>query len=133
MPVWPWRSAWCLPQCRLAVLEAAQPAAVQPQPGWLLFLLKLVVAVGLMSGVLLAGMHYMPAWDQGICWSASCALGPDRGGCGDVFRLPVPVRFPPAAFRPQGAALRRKRVRRRFFTFHTLGALLPVVQRRVWL
>ncbi|MDR0208985.1 MAG: murein biosynthesis integral membrane protein MurJ [Pseudomonas putida] len=37
----------------------------QPQPGWAMFLCKLVLAVGLMSGVLLAGMHYMPAWEQG--------------------------------------------------------------------
>ncbi|MFA7894697.1 murein biosynthesis integral membrane protein MurJ [Pseudomonas putida] len=37
----------------------------QPQPGWALFLLKLVLAAGLMSGVLLAGMHYLPAWIEG--------------------------------------------------------------------
>ncbi|MGC3893776.1 murein biosynthesis integral membrane protein MurJ [Pseudomonas urmiensis] len=37
----------------------------QPQPGWTRFLLKLVLAVGLMSAVLLAGMHYMPAWELG--------------------------------------------------------------------
>ncbi|MGJ7476239.1 murein biosynthesis integral membrane protein MurJ [Pseudomonas fulva] len=34
----------------------------QPQPGWAVFLLKLVLAASLMSGVLLAGMHYLPAW-----------------------------------------------------------------------
>ena len=37
----------------------------QPQPGWAMFLLKLVLAAGLMSGVLLAGMHYLPAWVEG--------------------------------------------------------------------
>ncbi|MBF8767814.1 murein biosynthesis integral membrane protein MurJ [Pseudomonas putida] len=37
----------------------------QPQPGWAVFLLKLVLAAGLMSGVLLAGMHYLPAWVEG--------------------------------------------------------------------
>ncbi len=37
----------------------------QPQPGWTMFLLKLLLAVALMSGVLLAGMHYLPAWEQG--------------------------------------------------------------------
>nr|WP_314483200.1 murein biosynthesis integral membrane protein MurJ [uncultured Pseudomonas sp.] len=37
----------------------------QPQPGWGLFLLKLVLAVSLMSGVLLVGMHFLPAWVQG--------------------------------------------------------------------
>ncbi|MBF8659394.1 murein biosynthesis integral membrane protein MurJ [Pseudomonas putida] len=36
-----------------------------PQPGWAVFLLKLVLAAGLMSGVLLAGMHYLPAWVEG--------------------------------------------------------------------
>jgi putative peptidoglycan lipid II flippase len=38
-------------------------------------------------GVLLVGMHFMPAWDQGICWSASCAWAAGGGGCGGVFRL----------------------------------------------
>ncbi|MBI6925376.1 murein biosynthesis integral membrane protein MurJ [Pseudomonas putida] len=37
----------------------------QPQPGWPLFLFKLVLAAGLMSGVLLAGLHYLPAWVEG--------------------------------------------------------------------
>ncbi|MBF8652456.1 murein biosynthesis integral membrane protein MurJ [Pseudomonas putida] len=37
----------------------------QPQPGWAVFLLKLVLAAGLMSGVLMAGMHYLPAWVEG--------------------------------------------------------------------
>lgn len=37
----------------------------QPQPGWAIFLLKLVIAVVVMSGVLLGVMWLMPAWDQG--------------------------------------------------------------------
>ncbi|MFG0864341.1 murein biosynthesis integral membrane protein MurJ [Pseudomonas sp. FYR_7] len=37
----------------------------QPQPGWAVFLLKLVLAASLMSGVLLAGMHYLTAWVEG--------------------------------------------------------------------
>ncbi|RZI86331.1 MAG: lipid II flippase MurJ, partial [Pseudomonas sp.] len=37
----------------------------QPQPGWARFLFKLILAVTLMSAVLLLGMHYMPAWEEG--------------------------------------------------------------------
>jgi putative peptidoglycan lipid II flippase len=37
----------------------------QPQPGWVRFLFKLVVAVLAMVAVLLALMHFMPAWEQG--------------------------------------------------------------------
>ncbi|WP_313651167.1 murein biosynthesis integral membrane protein MurJ [Pseudomonas soli] len=47
----------------------------QPQPGWTMFLLKLVLAVGLMSGVLLLGMHYMPAWEQGNMLERFVRLG----------------------------------------------------------
>ncbi len=36
-----------------------------PQPGWSLFLIRLIVAVVVMAAVLLAVMHWMPAWDQG--------------------------------------------------------------------
>ncbi len=35
------------------------------QPGWTPFLVKLVVAVLVMSGVLLAGIRLLPDWDQG--------------------------------------------------------------------
>ncbi|KAF0811737.1 putative lipid II flippase MurJ [Andreprevotia sp. IGB-42] len=38
----------------------------QPQPGWTPFLLKLVVAVVVMSAVLFGILHVMPAWDQGL-------------------------------------------------------------------
>lgn len=47
----------------------------EPQPGWAVFLLKLVLAVALMSAVLLAGMHYMPAWEQGIMLERFMRLG----------------------------------------------------------
>lgn len=47
----------------------------QPQPGWAIFLLKLLLAVGLMSAVLLAGMHYLPAWEQGNMLERLVRLG----------------------------------------------------------
>lgn len=47
----------------------------QPQPGWAMFLLKLVLAVGLMSAVLLAGMHFLPAWEQGNMLERLVRLG----------------------------------------------------------
>ena len=37
----------------------------QPQAGWLMFLLKLVVAVLVMAAALLGVMHYMPVWSEG--------------------------------------------------------------------
>ncbi|MFI8482556.1 murein biosynthesis integral membrane protein MurJ [Pseudomonas sp. NPDC078700] len=37
----------------------------QPQPGWLMYLVKLVVAVSVMAAVLFAVMHYMPEWASG--------------------------------------------------------------------
>ncbi|MEH6365354.1 murein biosynthesis integral membrane protein MurJ [Pseudomonas sp. J237] len=37
----------------------------QPQAGWLVFLLKLVVAVLVMAAALLGVMHYMPVWSEG--------------------------------------------------------------------
>ena len=44
----------------------------QPQPGWLLFLAKLLVAVLTMAAVLLAAMHHMPAWAEGdMLWRLS--------------------------------------------------------------
>ena len=36
-----------------------------PQPGWTAFLLRLVVAVLVMSGVLLGMLHIMPDWSLG--------------------------------------------------------------------
>nr|WP_314619381.1 murein biosynthesis integral membrane protein MurJ [uncultured Pseudomonas sp.] len=47
----------------------------EPQPGWMLYLLKLVLAVTLMSAVLLLGMHYLPAWDQGNMLARFMRLG----------------------------------------------------------
>jgi len=47
----------------------------QPQPGWYMFGFKLVVAVAVMSAVLLLGMHFMPAWDQGHMLERFLRLG----------------------------------------------------------
>lgn len=47
----------------------------EPQPGWTAYLLKLLVAVLLMAGVLVAGMWYMPAWEQGHMLERFLRLG----------------------------------------------------------
>ena len=47
----------------------------QPQPGWGMFALKLLVAVAMMSAVLLGLMHFMPAWDQGHMLERFLRLG----------------------------------------------------------
>ncbi|RMN56601.1 Protein MurJ -like protein [Pseudomonas amygdali pv. hibisci] len=47
----------------------------QPQPGWTVFLLKLLVAVAVMSAVLLGLMHVMPAWDEGHMLERFLRLG----------------------------------------------------------
>ncbi len=43
-----------------------------PQPGWMAFLLRLVVAVLVMSGVLLGMLHIMPEWSLGTMPGAYC-------------------------------------------------------------
>ncbi len=44
----------------------------QPQPGWMIFLGKLLLAVLTMAAVLLAAMHHMPAWAEGdMLWRLS--------------------------------------------------------------
>ncbi len=45
------------------------------QAGWGMYLLKLVVAVVVMSAVLLGLMHVMPAWDQGGMFERFLRLG----------------------------------------------------------
>jgi putative peptidoglycan lipid II flippase len=52
-----------------------QQQLFQPQPGWALFLLKLVLAVSVMSAVLLVGMHYLPAWEEGVMLERFVRLG----------------------------------------------------------
>ena len=47
----------------------------QPQPGWAKFGFKLVIAVAVTSAVLLLGMHFMPAWDQGHMLERFLRLG----------------------------------------------------------
>lgn len=37
----------------------------QPQPGWMMYLFKLVLAVCVMASVLFGIMHYMPQWSSG--------------------------------------------------------------------
>ncbi|HEQ1966310.1 TPA: murein biosynthesis integral membrane protein MurJ [Pseudomonas aeruginosa] len=46
-----------------------------PQPGWAKFLVTLVVAVLVMSAVLLATMHWLPAWEQGAMLERFLRLG----------------------------------------------------------
>jgi len=46
-----------------------------PQPGWGVYLAKLVLAVAVMSAVLLGLMHFMPAWDQGHMLERFLRLG----------------------------------------------------------
>jgi putative peptidoglycan lipid II flippase len=47
----------------------------QPLPGWGKFGFKLLVAVAVMSAVLLAGMHFMPAWGEGQMLERFLRLG----------------------------------------------------------
>jgi putative peptidoglycan lipid II flippase len=48
----------------------------QPQPGWMLFLGKLLLAVLAMAVALLVVMHYMPAWSEGdMFWRLSRLAG----------------------------------------------------------
>lgn len=46
-----------------------------PQPGWLLFVLRLGLAVGLMVAVLLGLLQLMPAWDTGGMFERLLRLG----------------------------------------------------------
>ncbi|WP_397451315.1 murein biosynthesis integral membrane protein MurJ [Pseudomonas sp. NA-150] len=47
----------------------------QPQPGWMTFLFKLIIAVLVMTAVLLGVMHFMPAWDEGQMLERLLRLG----------------------------------------------------------
>ncbi|SDK38005.1 murein biosynthesis integral membrane protein MurJ [Pseudomonas indica] len=47
----------------------------QPQPGWVLFLMKLVVAVLVMAAALFGLMLVMPAWDEGVMLMRLLRLG----------------------------------------------------------
>ncbi|OCG16432.1 virulence factor MviN [Gilliamella sp. WF3-4] len=40
----------------------------QPQPGWYLFLIKVIIAVILMSTVLWSGSQLLPDWSTGSMW-----------------------------------------------------------------
>lgn len=47
----------------------------QPQPGWVLFLAKLVVAVLVMAAALFGLMQFMPTWDEGVMLVRLLRLG----------------------------------------------------------
>lgn len=47
----------------------------EPQPGWGVFLAKLIAAVLVMSAVLLGVMHFMPAWERGEMLARLIRLG----------------------------------------------------------
>ncbi len=81
----------------------------QPQPGWALFLTKLVIAVLVMSAVLIGAMWLMPAWDQGQHAGAFAALGCGGGGrCGGVLWRAGRVGLPPARFCSPGRLSQRQ-------------------------
>ncbi|MDR6355387.1 peptidoglycan biosynthesis protein MviN/MurJ (putative lipid II flippase) [Pseudomonas psychrotolerans] len=46
-----------------------------PQPGWLGFLLRLLVAVMVMSAVLFGLMQILPNWSEGLMWQRLLRLG----------------------------------------------------------
>ena len=47
----------------------------RPQPGWWVFLVKLCLAVGVMTALLLLAMYFMPAWSEGDMWLRLLRLG----------------------------------------------------------
>ncbi|MFO6484979.1 lipid II flippase MurJ [Escherichia coli] len=57
-----------------------------PQPGWMAFLLRLVVAVLVMSGVLLGMLHIMPEWSLGTMPLLTAFNGGRAGGDCRVLR-----------------------------------------------
>jgi putative peptidoglycan lipid II flippase len=52
-----------------------QQKLFEPQPGWSAFLFKLVIAVVAMAAVLLALLHWMPAWSDGSMLERFARLG----------------------------------------------------------
>ena len=52
-----------------------QQGLFEPQPGWVPFLAKLLVAVVAMSAALLALLHVMPAWSEGLMLERLLRLG----------------------------------------------------------
>jgi putative peptidoglycan lipid II flippase len=120
----------CLPQCRVAVLSAAQAADVSAATGLGLFGFKLVVAVAVMSACA-AGHALHAGLGSGHMLERFLRLGAGGCGCGGVFRDVAAARFPSARLsiaRPWAkvsAAI--KRAGRRFVGSITLGTVLPVV------
>ena len=46
-----------------------------PQPGWTGFLLRLLIAVAIMSAVLFGLMQILPSWSEGLMWQRLLRLG----------------------------------------------------------
>jgi putative peptidoglycan lipid II flippase len=71
----------------------------EAQPGWGMFLLKLVAAVLMMSAVLLGLMQVMPAWDQGAMPMRLARLGAlVIAGAGTYFAVLALLGFRPRHF-----------------------------------
>ena len=65
MPVCHCRLAWPCLNAGLLYWQLRRQKIFTPQPGWFLFLLRLVIAVIVMSAALLGVMYLMPEWSQG--------------------------------------------------------------------
>jgi putative peptidoglycan lipid II flippase len=71
----------------------------QPQPGWLLFLVKLIVAVAVMAAVLVGIMWWMPQWDSGnMAMRILRLLGVVIAGAGSYFIVLGLLGFRPRDF-----------------------------------
>jgi putative peptidoglycan lipid II flippase len=46
-----------------------------PQPGWTGFLLRLLIAVAVMTAVLFGLMQLLPSWSEGLMWQRLLRLG----------------------------------------------------------
>jgi putative peptidoglycan lipid II flippase len=61
--------------------QLRKKAIFQPQPGWLGFLLRLLLAVAIMAAALFGMLYWMPVWEQGnMLWrllrlALVCAVG----------------------------------------------------------
>jgi len=70
-----------------------------PQAGWLVFSLKLLLAVLVMVGVLLAAMHFLPTWEQGGMLQRCLRLGLlVAAGAGSYFAMLFVQGFRPRDF-----------------------------------
>ncbi|XPE67659.1 lipid II flippase MurJ [Shigella flexneri] len=76
--------AACLKYCAL-YRQLRKQKIFTPQPGWMAFLLRLVVAVLVMSGVLLGTLHIMPEWSLVPCPALTAFNGGRAGGIAAYF------------------------------------------------